>query len=433
MPDNNLQQCDNKLVAGHLRKKKDLFYIVLNLQAQDEHGKPVRKAKWIPTGLPVKNNKTRAEKMLMEARLEYSNNLSATITIAENGSNGLITGNEQRDVGDILFADFMEHWLEVVKTEVRPSTAAGYATHCNAAILPYFRALGVTLRNLTSDDIEAFYIAQRKRPVKNKKTATGEQAYVKPSTIIHYHRLIHKALKYARKKNKIDLNPMDTVDRPKFDDYIGKYYSVDEVNQMLDVAKGSKLEIPMIFASFYGLRRGEIVGLKWDAVDFDNNTFIVKRTVTDVYEGGKRRIIEEEKVKSKSSRRTMILVEPVKERLLEIRDKQEANRKLCGNSYNQKYAGSILVDDLGNLIKPDYITQSYATFLDNNKLRRIRFHDLRHTCASLLYANGAQLKDISEYLGHSTIAITSKIYVHLDFKNKIKTTSTMMDCGINLQ
>ena len=226
---------------------------------------------------------------------------------------------------------------------------------------------------------------------------------------------------------------MDTVDRPKFDDYIGQHYSVDEVNQMLDLAKGTKLETALIFATFYGLRRSEIIGLKWDSIDFDNSTFIVKRTVTSVYDGSERKIIEEEKVKSKSSRHTMLLVDDVKERLLEIKGRQEYNKKLCGNSYNQKYVGSIFVDDLGNLIKPDYITSSYLSFLKKHQLRRIRFHDLRHTCASLLYANGSRLKDISEYLGHSTIAITSKIYVHLDFKNKVKTTSTMLDSGINLK
>lgn len=430
MPDKNLQQSENKLIAGHLREKNNLFYIVLNLKIPDENGKLVRKPKWIPTGLSVKGNKKRAEKMLMEARIEYSNNRTDMVELVVYETNNANCG--QQNQNDLLFADYLERWLDVVKGEVRASTYAGYSNYCTKVICPYFRALGVTLQGLEPDDIEDFYIAQSKRPLKNRKTEDGEQAFVKPSTIIHYHAIIHKALKYARKKGKIEQNPMDTVDRPKFDDYVGKHYNVDEVNQMLDLAKGTRLEVALIFASFYGLRRSEIVGLKWDAVDFINNTFIVKRTVTSVYDGKKRKLIEEEKAKNKSSRRTMPLVEPVKERLLEIREKQEYNRKLCGNSYNKKYVDSIFVDDLGNLLTPDYITSSFRSFLQKRQLRRIRFHDLRHTCASLLYANGAQLKDISEYLGHSTIDITSKIYVHLDFKNKIKTTSTLIDSGLNL-
>ncbi len=382
MPDMDLNQSKTKLVAGHLREKNNLYYIVLNLKGLDKKGNLVRKPKWIPTGLTVKGNKKRAEVMLQDARLEYSAKEEITVPVPkQQKADDLINdrkkkiskaaeGKESKNISsqngkDVLFADYLEYyWLGIVKNQVELSTYCGYANNCKKVICPYFRELGVTLTSLTADDIEMFYVAQSMRPARNRKTADGSPALIKPSTIIHYHAIIHKALKYARKKNKIDKNPMDTVDTPRFDDYVGDSYSIEEANQMLELAKGTKIEAAVIFAAFYGLRRSEVVGLKWDAIDFTNDTFIIKRTVTEAYDGEQKFLIEKEKTKNKSSRRTMLLVGSIKTRLQEIKAKQEYHQKLCGNSYNKKYLGYIFVDELGNLIKPDYITSSFRGFLE---------------------------------------------------------------------
>ena len=95
---------------------------------------------------------------------------------------------------------------------------------------------------------------------------------VKPNTVIHYHAVIHRALKYAVKTDLIDVNPADKVDRPKKNEFTGNFYSKDEMNALFDAVRGSKIEVAVMLTAFYGLRRSEVVGLKWAAVDFEQNT-----------------------------------------------------------------------------------------------------------------------------------------------------------------
>lgn len=108
-------------------------------------------------------------------------------------------------------------------------------------------------------------------------------------------------------------------------------------------------------------------------------------------------------------------------------EEQKENRKLCGRCYNKKYADYICVDAMGNLLKPDYLSNSFQIILQNYHLRRIRFHDLRHSCASLLLANGVPMKMIQEWLGHSDFSTTANIYSHLDYASKVSSAEAMLN------
>ena len=131
--------------------------------------------------------------------------------------------------------------------------------------------------------------------------------------------------------------------------------------------------------------------------------------------------------KTKSSKRTLPLVPVFRERLLALQEEQKENRKLCGRCYNKKYADYICVDAMGNLLKPDYLSNSFQITLQNYHLRRIRFHDLRHSCASLLLANGVPMKMIQEWLGHSDFSTTANIYSHLDYASKVSSAEAMLN------
>ena len=122
----------------------------------------------------------------------------------------------------------------------------------------------------------------------------------------------------------------------------------------------------------------------------------------------------------------MPLVPVFRERLLALQEEQKENRKLCGRCYNKKYADYICVDAMGNLLKPDYLSNSFQIILQNYHLRRIRFHDLRHSCASLLLANGVPMKMIQEWLGHSDFSTTANIYSHLDYASKVSSAEAML-------
>ena len=330
------------MVAGHLREKSGYYYAVLNYT--DSLGK--RKTKWISTGLTVKGNKKRAEAILMDARRNFNPEEPKVMN------------------GDILFADYMEKWLDIIKSSVAVPTFASYSTTVKKIVAPYFREKEVTLKNLTAKDIQEFYLSELER--------------VSPSSVIHYHANIHKALKYAVKIDLIDVNPADKVERPKKDRYVGSFYDADEVNALFEAAKGSKLELPILFGAFYGLRRSEAIGLKWDAIDFDQNTITIRHTVTSCDLDGKRILVASDTTKTKSSMRTLPLVPFMRERLLTLKEEQQENRRLCGRSYIKDYLEYVCVNEIGDLIKPHYVTESFPKLLKAKGMRQIRYHDLRH-------------------------------------------------------
>lgn len=317
----------------------------------------------------------------------------------------------------VLFTNFMLEWLEMMKSRVAETTYSSYSSGINYSIIPYFQDKGYTLTDMEENPkyIQDYY---------QYELSKGLTA----NTVIRRHANIRKALQHAFQLDLIKSNPADKIERPKKADYIASYYTGDELSVLLEVSKGDPLELPIILAAYYGLRRSEILGLKWDAIDFENEKISIRYTVTEISMGSGKgnKIVEKAGTKSKASRRVLPLVAEIKDLLLEMKQKQADNRRLCGNSYNDKYLEFINVNELGYRIKPNYITQHFDLVLKKNGLRKIRFHDLRHSCASLLYANGVSLKEIQQWLGHSDISTTANIYTHLDYSSKVATANAIL-------
>ena len=385
------------MVAGHLQEKNGMFYVVLNYR--DENGK--RKTPWISTNLPVKGNKKRAENFMMDVRRNF---------VPPNVQR--IEEREAMQKGDILFTDFLLKWLRVAKSTVKLTTYASYEMMATRIIIPYFETLNIKLKELTTEDIQEFYSAQLER--------------VSANTVIHYHAVIHRALKYAVKIKTIQSNPAVNVERPRKEKFIGSFYDKKEINTLFDIIQGHPLEVAIKLAAFYGLRREEIIGLKWTAIDFENNTLTIQHTVTECNLDGKHIEVASDTAKTDSSLRTMPLVTNFREMLLVKKEKQEHYRKLCGRSYCKEYLDYIFVNEMGERWKPRYLSDGFKRILEQNGLRRIRFHDLRHTCASLLLANNVPMKKIQEWLGHSDFSTTANIYAHLDYQSKISSAEAML-------
>lgn len=385
------------MVAGHLQEKNGMFYVVLNYR--DENGK--RKTPWISTNLPVKGNKKRAENFMMDVRRNF---------VPPNVQR--IEEREAMQKGDILFTDFLLKWLRVAKSTVKLTTYASYEMMATRIIIPYFETLNIKLKELTTEDIQEFYSAQLER--------------VSANTVIHYHAVIHRALKYAVKIKTIQSNPAVNVERPRKEKFIGSFYDKKEINTLFDIIQGHPLEVAIKLAAFYGLRREEIIGLKWTAIDFENNTLTIQHTVTECNLDGKHIEVASDTAKTDSSLRTMPLVTNFREMLLAKKEKQEHYRKLCGRSYCKEYLNYIFVNEMGERWKPRYLSDGFKRILEQNGLRRIRFHDLRHTCASLLLANNVPMKKIQEWLGHSDFSTTANIYAHLDYQSKISSAEAML-------
>ena len=301
---------------------------------------------------------------------------------------------------------------EIAKGRLAHATYGAYQGLLKSTIVPYFRKKKLTLRELEARHLQMFYSEMLRR--------------VTPNTVIHYHAVIHSALKYAVKTDMLIQNVADKVDRPRKNSFQPVFLSADEMQKMFEALRGTKLELPVLVAAFYGLRRGEVVGLKWDAIDFERNTITIKHIVTNAKIDGKCEIVCADRAKTKSSLRSLPLVSNIREKLLVLREQQKENRRVCGNCYSKKYDGYVFVDAMGNIFNPRSVTANFSKLLEQNGLRHIRFHDLRHSCASLLLANDVPLKHIQEWLGHSDIGTTANIYSHLDYKSKI-TSANVMD------
>ena len=384
------------MVAGHLTLKNGRYYAVLNyIDAEGE-----RKTKWISLGLPEKGNKRKAEAELARLRAEFE---------------------PPKEVGDLssdmLFADYLLEWLEIAKGRLAVATYSSYATMINKPIGPYFRKKNLTLRNLEARHLQMFYSEMLRK--------------VKANTVIHYHAIIHSALKYAVKTDMLIQNVADKVDRPRKNSFQPVFLSAEEMQKMFEALRGTKLELPVLVAAFYGFRRGEVLGLKWDAIDFERGTISVIRTVTTITLDGKHTEIEQQSAKTKSSLRTLPLIGSFREYFMQVKEAQDLNKQICGNYYNHQYDGFVFVDEMGERMRANYLTSAFPKFLESHGLRRMRFHDLRHSCASLLLANGVPLKHIQEWLGHSDFTTTANIYAHLDYKSKI-TSAQAMETGLVL-
>lgn len=323
--------------------------------------------------------------------------------------------NPCADEAPILFTDFLLEWLDMMKNSVEVTTYASYCTSIKSSIIPYFQDKKLTLQDLEKHPkyIQEYY---------QQELNAGLSA----NTVIHRHANIRKCLQYAFQIGLIKSNPADRVERPRKAKYVATIYNQDELETLFNVVRGDPIELAVILAAFYGLRRSEVVGLKWDAIDFEKKTFTVKHTVTQVTVDGKEVTIQKDRTKTKSSYRTLPLVPPFEELLHRLRQEQLINQKVCGTAYCQKYLDYIYINAMGELVKPNFITQHFEITLKNNGLKKIRFHDLRHSCASLLYANGVSLKEIQEWLGHSDIGTTSNIYTHLDYSSKVSSANAIL-------
>ena len=297
------------------------------------------------------------------------------------------------------------------------TTFSSYTQMVKGKIAPYFRNTGLTLDGIQAKHIQSFYLHELKT--------------VSPGTVIHYHANIHKALKYAVKMDLIPFNPADKVERPKKQRYIADYYRQEELERLLEASKDHPYSLLIQMTAFYGLRRSEALGLKWDAIDFERGTISVIRTVTTITLDGKQTEIEQQSAKTKSSLRTLPLIGSFREYFLQVKEAQELNKQICGNCYNHEYDSFVFVDELGERMRANYLTSAFPKFLEDHGLRRMRFHDLRHSCASLLLANDVPLKHIQEWLGHSDFTTTANIYAHLDYKSKI-TSAQAMETGLAL-
>lgn len=367
------------MITGRLVEVKNQYYAILNLK----HPNGKRFQKRFDLGLPVPNNKRRAQEKLQELCLAYTRRQQV-----------------EQNHPDVILMDFLSAWIERRKSDLSPSTYRNYIHMAEHHMTDYFG--DALLREVNPQRIEAYYQFLKERGMSS-------------TTIQHHHILLQSVFRDASKREMILRNPIEFVRKPKRQRPRVNYYSEQEARQLLEAVKGTKLELPVTLSLIYGLRRSEVLGLRWKDVNFEKQTMLVCHSVIEGVDDGKRVVCAKDTLKQAASHRTLPLFEPILSLLQEEWERKKALRPVY-----------VCSDRHGNVMKPDVVTHDFQKFLKENGLRHIRFHDLRHSCASLLIANHTPLIQVQHWLGHRTMLTTADLYSHLD-------SSLVNECGESMK
>lgn len=260
------------------------------LYVTDEKGK--RKQIWRTTKLPVKNNKRKAEAFLQDLIEKYSKECRGFYS-------------------EFTVADYFEMWLKDIKSEVRPNTYRSYKGNMEKHIIPYFREKGIRLQELKPCDLTDYY------KFKNNTDSKLEKAEpLSPHTIQHHHQNISKALNDAVEKGYINYNPDVNSKRPKLKTFNAKFLNQKQINNMLKAIEDNVIYLPVLLCSIYGLRRSEVLGIKWEYVDFENDTIHICETLQQCTKELTGESNYTDDTKNASSNRTMPLIPIIKENSL---------------------------------------------------------------------------------------------------------------------
>ena len=361
--------------TGYVRLKRGIWEIVFYYF--DENGERHQSSE--STGVPEKGNKRRAQQILNERLDELANQYTTTLASK-----------------NILFLTFMLDWLnDVVSHKVKISTFSQYLYVFNTYIAKYKPFHGVKLQELTPALLQSYYNAQLK-------------AGLSPNTVRKHHANIHKCLDYAVRMGKITLNPSIMTELPAKRKYQGAIaYTPEQLKKLLRLFRGEPLEVAVQLTVTYGLRRSEVCGLRWEAIDFDAGTIHICHTAVM----NKGKVVYSDSTKTDSSNRVLPLTNNMRTYLQKVQYQQAENKKLFGDAYID--SGYVCVHPNGAPIRPDYVTPHFQRRLKEIGLPVIRFHDLRHSAVYALRKGGCDAKDIQAWLGHSDITTTLNVYGHV--------------------
>jgi integrase len=297
------------------------------------------------------------------------------------------------DADNLKLGEYLDRWLaDSVADTVRPTTFERYEQIVRLHIRP---ALGnLKLKNVTPAHVRGLY---------REKLEDG----LSPRTVQYVHVTLHKALKQAINDGLISRNATEAVKPPQVRKEEIRPLTAEQVKILFEAVRGDRLESLYILAVHTGLRQGELLGLKWGDVDLEAGTLQVRRALTTAKDGPVLRA-----PKTKSSRRTVKLSPTALEALRSHLERQLREIDQAGDLWSEN--GLIFASASGEPLKRHYITtQRFKPLLKRVGLPQVRFHDLRHTCATLLLTKNVNPKVVSEMLGHASIAITLDTYSHV--------------------
>ena len=361
-------------MKGHIRPRgKGTWAIVLDL-GKDGSGK--RHQKWHT----VKGTKRDAEREMTKLL------------------NDLNTGTYV-EPAKLTLREYLEKWLEdYARANVTAKTFERYAEIVHQNLVP---ALGhLQLSKIQPLHIQDYYSKALKKGRKDGKGGLSAR------TVLHHHRILHEALRQAVKWLLLGRNPADAVEPPRPPGIEMTALNEAEAHQLMEAARPTRLHVPVVLAITTGMRRGEILALRWQDIDMDAGTLAVRQSLEQTKAG-----LAFKQPKTNKGRRVVALPPLAIDTLRRHKAGQAKVRLAMGPAYEDQ--GLVCAQPNGQPWRPDGITSSFHNLVKAAGLPAIRFHDLRHTHASLLLRQGIHPKVVSERLGHSTISITLDTYSHV--------------------
>ena len=301
-----------------------------------------------------------------------------------------------------IVSDFVKEYLSIQKTSLSPGSYVFYQNIIDKHILPMFGRM--RLRDIKAYHVQDFILRLNCLP-----RSDGKPGHISPSTVKRYTSVLRSMLTMAYKMYYMDddigLSRRLTFPMEHYQEV--DVFTIEETKAILDAARAEPINIRLLIelALFTGMRRGEIVGLKWPDINFDKQCLSVKRSI---YKPKGEKSIEKEP-KSHSSFRTIAIPNCLCKTLAEYKAWQEQHSLSLDTWQNLDY---VFTNENGNVMNPQTPTKQFSHFLARHDIRHLKFHCLRHTSATILLANGCDIKTVSARLGHSSIE-TTNIYVHM--------------------
>lgn len=422
-----------KPVTGSIHEKCGSWYAVLNVTDVETFK---RKPKWKIIG---KVSKKRGDGGLTEKQAYEQ--LPRFIVEADNEQKALFEKlniqegltHQEYMISKYQNTDFYEYVHEYVErsaARIALKTYISYNSMSESRIKDFFQGKYLV------KDID-YFVLEEFFGVFDKEQLTR-------STKTRYKALLNLVLREAINKEIIHSNPIDRFPKGTFGKsrFKANNYDADESATFLErLMKIDDITAkPSAITLYYAMRREEVLGWKWSQIDFEKKTVSLETTILDVstklsptdikkrFKGvnrvistkGRRHIVEQNTLKTEGSSTKMPLLDSVCEILKELKTETEKNKELFGNCYDKRFEEFVFVRPDGYIITPSYLTSHFPILLKNLNMKRIRFHDIRHTTATLLLKDGWSIKHIQEWLRHSDPATTAKFYVEVDEKEKQK-------------
>jgi integrase len=300
----------------------------------------------------------------------------------------------------LTVAEYLDDWLTGASRALRPSTASTYERHIRLHILPVLG--GLPIARLRPEQLDRLYAGLLAKGLSR-------------TSVQHIHAILRRSLSQATRRGVIARNPTDLVDPPGRDHPEMQVLSIGQARALLATARTGRhaeLEALYVLALTTGMRRGELLALRWADVDVVKRTLTVTGTLQRVKHSDGTSTLERAQPKTKTSMRQIPLTVAAVDALKRHAQGQGQLRAVAGSEWID--TGLVFTNERGGAVEPrNLLSRSFAPLLSEAGIPHVRFHDLRHTAATLMAAQGVHTKVVSEMLGHASVGITLDLYSHV--------------------